>query len=48
MATLTKVLSGIGMLILVFLFLDNKNATVSIVNALGTNSIKGIKALQGR
>lgn len=48
LGTVTKVVSGIGMLIMIYLFLSKPKATSSIINSLGTNSINGIKALQGR
>lgn len=48
MGTLTKVVSGIGVLIAIYLFLDNFNATSSIINTIGKNSINGIAVLQGR
>lgn len=48
MGTLTKVISGIGVLIAIFLFLNNMNATTSIINTIGKNSINGIAVLQGR
>lgn len=48
MSTLTKVLSGIGILIAVYLFLSNAGATASIINTIGKNSINGISILQGR
>lgn len=43
-----EVVSGIGILIAVFLFLNNYKATTSIISSLATNSISGIKVLQGR
>ena len=48
MGTVTKVVSGIGVLIAVYLFLDNAGATSSIINTIGRNSINGIAVLQGR
>ena len=48
MNSLYKVVAGIGTLIAVFLFLNNYKATTSIINTIGTNSIKGIQVLQGR
>lgn len=43
-----EVVSGIGILIAVFLFLNNYKATTSIISSLASNSISGIKVLQGR
>ena len=48
MNTLVKVLSGIGLLIGIYLFLSRSSDTVKIVNTMATNSIAGIKTLQGR
>lgn len=48
MGAITKVLSGIGILIAIFLFLNNATATSSIINTIGKNSINGISILQGR
>ncbi|MED3836811.1 hypothetical protein [Peribacillus frigoritolerans] len=48
---MTKVfdmIAGIGMLIGIYLFLSNGRETVSIIEAMGKNSIAGIKTLQGR
>ncbi len=43
-----KVLSGISLLILVFLVVSNADATVKIINGIASNSLKGIQVLQGR
>lgn len=48
MGNVYKVVAGIGTLIAIFLFLSNYTATVSIINTIGSNSIKGIQVLQGR
>ena len=48
MGTMYKVIAGIGTLIAVYLFLSNYRATTSIINTVGSNSIKGIQVLQGR
>lgn len=48
MGSVYKVIAGIGTLIAVYLFLNNYRATTSIINTIGTNSIKGIQVLQGR
>lgn len=41
-------LAGIGMLIGIYLFLSNANATVKIIDGIGSNMINGIQVLQGR
>lgn len=43
-----EVLSGIGILIGIYLFLSNGNYTVRIIETIANNSVSGIKALQGR
>lgn len=48
MGSVYKIIAGIGTLIAVYLFLSNYRATTSIINTIGTNSIKGIQVLQGR
>lgn len=48
MRTVVEVLSGIGILIGIYLFLSNGKQTVNIIDTIGSNSIKGIKTLQGR
>lgn len=48
MTKFVGILSGIGVLIAIFLFLNNGTKTVSIINSLASNSIAGIKTLQGR
>jgi len=45
---LGDVLSGMGILIGIYLFLSNGNYTVRIIQTIASNSISGIKALQGR
>lgn len=42
------VVAGIGILIAIYLFLKNYKATTSIITSMASNSIKGIKTLQGR
>lgn len=39
---------GVFLLILFYLGVKNGNATVGILNAGGTNFIKGVSTLQGR
>jgi hypothetical protein len=42
------VISGMGILIAIFLFLNNGNSTVSIIQTIGSNTTSGIRTLQGR
>jgi hypothetical protein len=42
------VISGMGILIAIFLFLNNGRETTSIINSIATNTTAGIKTLQGR
>lgn len=48
MKKLLTIVSGIGILIGIYLFLANWNASVGIINAVGKNATAGIKTLQGR
>lgn len=48
MGNVYKIIAGVGTLIAVYLFLSNYRATTSIINTIGTNSIKGVQVLQGR
>lgn len=48
MGTLSKVLGGIGVLIAIFLVLNNASASVKVVDVIGKNAINGISVLQGR
>lgn len=48
MGTLYKVISGIGILIAIFLVLNNASASVKVVDVIGKNAINGISVLQGR
>jgi len=48
MGTLYKVLSGMGILIAIFLILNNASASVKVVDVLGKNSINMVSVLQGR
>lgn len=43
-----EILTGIGILIGVYLFLAHGNTTVKIIQTIAQNSIAGIKTLQGR
>ena len=42
------VISGMGILIAIFLFLNNGSQTTSIINSIAKNTTAGIKTLQGR
>ncbi|MGG1343872.1 hypothetical protein ABE244_25610 [Bacillus toyonensis] len=42
------VIAGIGVLIGIYLFLSNGRQTTSIIETIASNSIAGIKTLQGR
>ena len=48
MGTLSKFLAGTGMLIAIYLFLDNYTATKGIISQLGATYSQGVKTLQGR
>lgn len=48
MGKVMSVVAGIGTLIGIYLFLANGKETSNIINTLGSNSIKGIRTLQGR
>ena len=48
MSSVIKILSGIGVLIAIYLFLANGSNTTKIINSIGTNTIEGIQVLQGR
>lgn len=43
-----EVLSGIGILIGMYLVLSNATAATQIISVVATNSIDGIQVLQGR
>lgn len=48
MSLMAKVISGIFVLIGIYLFVFNGDKTAKIISAIATNSTAGIKALQGR
>lgn len=48
MSSIYKIIAGVGTLIAIYLFLSNYRATTSIINTIGSNSVKGIQVLQGR
>jgi hypothetical protein len=43
-----KIVSGIGILIAIYLFLSKGTTTASIINSIASNTVAGIKTLQGR
>jgi hypothetical protein len=45
---LGKVIAGVGVLIAIYLFLSKANDTAKIISTFASNSIAGIKTLQGR
>lgn len=45
---LGNVLAGIGILIGIYLLLANGSQTIGIINTIASNSIAGIRTLQGR
>lgn len=48
MGTITKIISGTGILIAVYLILTNASGTTKIVNSLGSVYTSSVKTLQGR
>lgn len=48
MKSVLTVAAGIGMLIGIYLFLNNSKASVSIIDSISKNTTAGIKTLQGR
>lgn len=48
MSKVFDVVAGIGVLIAIYLFVSNYKATTSIISTISTNTISGIKTLQGR
>ncbi|ACB54921.1 hypothetical protein [Bacillus wiedmannii] len=48
MSRVLGIVSGIGMLIAVYLFLNNAKQTTQIIDSIAGNGVKGIKTLQGR
>lgn len=43
-----KMVAGIGLLIGIYLFISNADSTTKIIQTFASNSIQGIKVLQGR
>ena len=48
MKHITDILSGIGILIVIYLVLSNGGNAIALLNALMQSAINGIKVLQGR
>lgn len=48
MAKIAEILSGMGILIAIFLFVSHATESARIINALGSNTTAAIKTLQGR
>lgn len=48
MGNIYKVITGIGLLIGIFLVLSNFTGTVAVINTISKNAINGISVLQGR
>lgn len=47
-ATIIEIVSGMGLLIGIFLFLNNADGTVQIIKSLGSSSASMVRTLQGR
>ncbi|WP_186292122.1 MULTISPECIES: hypothetical protein [Bacillus] len=48
MSRVLGIISGVGLLIALYLFLNNAKQTTQIIDSVAGNSIKGITVLQGR
>ena len=48
MGNVYKIISGGGLLIFVYLVLNNFKATTSIISSLGSNASTAVKVFQGR
>jgi len=48
MKHITDILSGIGILIAIYLVIANGNQTTKLINSIMSNTVNGIKVLQGR
>jgi hypothetical protein len=48
MKNIIAILTGIGLLIAIYLFLSNGDKTVKIIDVIASNTTTGIKTLQGR
>lgn len=48
MKSITEILSGIGILIAIYLILSNGKAMSQLIESVLSNGVNGIKVLQGR
>lgn len=48
MGTISKILSGTGILIALYLLFSNASGASSVISSLGTAYSKGVQTLQGR
>lgn len=48
MGRIIEIISGMGLLIAIFLFVSNADGTASIIKQLGASSSSMIRTLQGR
>ncbi|HFJ9245040.1 TPA: hypothetical protein ACGW5C_005586 [Bacillus cereus] len=48
MGRVLGIISGIGGLIVLYLFLNNARQTTQIIDSIAGNTVSGIKVLQGR
>lgn len=48
MKDLLTIVSGIGLLIGIYLFVKNGDQTIKIIDSIGKNATAGISTLQGR
>lgn len=48
MGTITKILSGTGILIALYLLLSNASGAGTVISSLGDAYSKGVQTLQGR
>jgi hypothetical protein len=48
MSKVAQIFTGMGMLILLYLVLNNWAGSVGVISALGNVTVNGVKTLQGR
>ena len=48
MGSIVRIISGMGILIAIYLFVKNANGTASIISSIGSNSVNMVQTLQGR
>ena len=48
MGSIVRIISGMGILIAIYLFVANARGTASIISSVGSNSVNMVKTLQGR